>query len=61
MRCKDAVQLASLTRELQNIAQSAGFQRPLIIGIDQENGMVCRDTGRHAWLWFHLYLCDMAR
>jgi len=43
-RCIDGVQLARLTQELQNIAQSTGFQRPLIIGIDQENGMVRCDT-----------------
>ncbi|KAI5849546.1 glycoside hydrolase superfamily [Morchella snyderi] len=39
---QDGVQLASLTQELQNIAQSVGFDRPLIIGIDQENGMISR-------------------
>ncbi|CAZ81399.1 unnamed protein product [Tuber melanosporum] len=39
---RDGVQLARLTQDLQNIAQSTGFQRPLIIGIYQENGMISR-------------------
>jgi hypothetical protein len=37
----DAVQVATLTQELQKIAQAAGFRYPLMIGIEQENGMVC--------------------
>ncbi|KAL7269088.1 hypothetical protein RUND412_008262 [Rhizina undulata] len=39
---RDGLQLATLTQELQKIAQVAGFQKPLLIGIDQENGMVTR-------------------
>lgn len=36
----DVQQLANLTKELQKIALDAGFAHPLLIGIDQENGMV---------------------
>ncbi|KAI5803125.1 glycoside hydrolase superfamily, partial [Geopyxis carbonaria] len=38
----DAVQVATLTQELQKIAQAAGFNYPLMIGIEQENGMISR-------------------
>ena len=37
-----AAQVATLTHSLQTIAQSAGFQTPLMIGIEQENGMISR-------------------
>ena len=49
----DGVQIASLTQELQKIAQAAGFHYPLMIGIEQENGMV-----RGAPVLVHLSLCD---
>lgn len=39
---QDASQLANLTKELQKIAQDTGYQYPLMIGIDQENGMISR-------------------
>jgi len=48
----DGVQVASLTQELQKIAQAAGFHYPLMIGIEQENGMV-----RGAPELMHLPLC----
>jgi hypothetical protein len=41
------VQIASLTQELQKVAQAAGFHHPLMIAIEQENGMVsdmCADA-----------------
>ncbi|KAF2147574.1 glycoside hydrolase family 3 protein [Aplosporella prunicola CBS 121167] len=38
----DAHQLACLTRDLQRLAQEAGHKDPLIIAIDQENGLVTR-------------------
>ncbi|KAJ5749114.1 uncharacterized protein N7511_010810 [Penicillium nucicola] len=38
----DAVQLQALTVALQNEAKAAGHERPLFIGIDQENGFVTR-------------------
>lgn len=34
----DVGQVASLVRKLQSIAKEAGHARPLLIGIDQENG-----------------------
>lgn len=39
---EDGPQLANLTKELQEIAQNAGYQHPLMIGIEQENGMISR-------------------
>lgn len=39
---QDAQQLFALTHELQMIAQKAGHRYPLLITIDQENGMVRR-------------------
>ncbi|EKV07339.1 Beta-N-acetylglucosaminidase, putative [Penicillium digitatum] len=39
---KNAEQLQALTLALQNEAKSAGHERPLLIGIDQENGLVTR-------------------
>lgn len=39
---KSIDQLASLVRDLQQIAKEAGHTRPLLIGIDQENGLVTR-------------------
>lgn len=39
---RDDVQVATLTQELQKIAQAAGFRNPLMIGIEQENGMISR-------------------
>ncbi|KAJ5103626.1 hypothetical protein N7532_004155 [Penicillium argentinense] len=38
----DAAQLQALTLALQNEARQAGHERPLLIGIDQENGLVTR-------------------
>ncbi|PKY08347.1 putative beta-N-acetylglucosaminidase, partial [Aspergillus campestris IBT 28561] len=38
----DVAQLQSLTRALQEEARLAGHERPLFIGIDQENGLVTR-------------------
>ena len=35
-------QLLELTRSLQETAKAAGHERPLFIGIDQENGLVTR-------------------
>ncbi|KAK8153420.1 glycoside hydrolase superfamily [Phyllosticta citrichinensis] len=37
-----AAQLAKLTHDLQQVARAGGHERPLIIGIDQENGLVTR-------------------
>lgn len=39
---RDAQQLKALTDELQQLAKDAGHDRPLTIGIDQENGLVTR-------------------
>lgn len=39
---KDAHQLQQLCSALQNAAKRANHQRPLLIGIDQENGLVTR-------------------
>ncbi|KAJ5095433.1 hypothetical protein NUU61_004789 [Penicillium alfredii] len=39
---QDAAQLQALTLALQQEAKLAGHQRPLFIGIDQENGLVTR-------------------
>ncbi|KAL2003615.1 hypothetical protein VTN02DRAFT_3161 [Thermoascus thermophilus] len=39
---QDAVQLQSLTAALQQEAKDAGHEHPLLIGIDQENGLVTR-------------------
>ncbi|KAJ5773937.1 hypothetical protein N7457_008833 [Penicillium paradoxum] len=39
---EDAEQLQALTLALQNEAKLAGHERPLLIGIDQENGIVTR-------------------
>ncbi|GLB44657.1 putative glycoside hydrolase [Lyophyllum shimeji] len=36
----DAKQVRGLIRQLQTIAKEAGHERPLLIGIDQENGLV---------------------
>ncbi|KAJ6496808.1 glycoside hydrolase family 3 protein [Mycena vulgaris] len=36
----DAVQTRALVRELQTLAKDAGHAAPLLIGIDQENGLV---------------------
>ncbi len=41
----DAEQVATLTRSLQAAARSAGHQHPLLIAIDQENGIVQRLVG----------------
>ncbi|PLN74793.1 putative beta-N-acetylglucosaminidase [Aspergillus taichungensis] len=38
----DVAQLQTLTRALQEEARLAGHERPLFIGIDQENGLVTR-------------------
>ncbi|KAI9743394.1 MAG: hypothetical protein M1818_003241 [Claussenomyces sp. TS43310] len=35
-----ASQLLSLTQDLQNLAKDSGHKQPLLIGIDQENGLV---------------------
>ncbi|KAI9683109.1 MAG: hypothetical protein M1829_005900 [Trizodia sp. TS-e1964] len=37
---RDAAQISKLTYQLQSIAKSAGHTQPLLIGIDQENGMI---------------------
>ncbi|KAF8627587.1 hypothetical protein AX17_006160 [Amanita inopinata Kibby_2008] len=37
---KDAAQVRRLVNELQATAQKCGHERPLLIGIDQENGLV---------------------
>ncbi|KAJ5722651.1 hypothetical protein N7488_000686 [Penicillium malachiteum] len=39
---QDAAGLQALTLALQNEARQAGHERPLLIGIDQENGLVTR-------------------
>ncbi|KAJ5362641.1 hypothetical protein N7541_003485 [Penicillium brevicompactum] len=39
---ENAEQLQALTHDLQSEAKLAGHQRPLLIGIDQENGVVTR-------------------
>ncbi|GHO42349.1 glycoside hydrolase family 3 protein [Ktedonospora formicarum] len=44
---ESAAQVQRLTNELQHIAREAGHPYPLLISIDQENGMV-RRFGRHA-------------
>ena len=36
----DAAQTRRVVRMLQQIAKEAGHERPLMIGIDQENGTV---------------------
>lgn len=36
----DAEQVRRLTQNLQSLAKEAGHERPLMIGIDQENGLV---------------------
>ena len=41
----DAEQVAMLTRSLQDAARRAGHQHPLLIAIDQENGIVQRLVG----------------
>lgn len=38
-RSSGVAQVHHLTTELQKIAKNAGHERPLLIGIDQENGM----------------------
>src|SRR5258708_19302205 len=40
--CHDAAQLLALTTQLQAIARAAGHPAPLLIAIDQENGLVRR-------------------
>jgi beta-N-acetylhexosaminidase len=40
--CRDAAQILDLTSRLQTIARAAGHPAPLLIGIDQENGLVRR-------------------
>ena len=40
--CRDAAQILDLTNRLQAIAHAAGHSAPLLIGIDQENGLVRR-------------------
>ncbi|CDO75456.1 Glycoside Hydrolase Family 3 protein [Trametes cinnabarina] len=37
---QSSAQVHSIVRELQSLAQEAGHTRPLMIGIDQENGLV---------------------
>src|SRR5947199_3485537 len=39
---QNAQQVFALTQSLQNIAQAAGHRQPLLIAIDQENGIVSR-------------------
>jgi beta-N-acetylhexosaminidase len=39
---EDALQLLDLTKSLQDIAREAGHKHPLLIAIDQENGLVTR-------------------
>lgn len=39
---KDAAQFQALTTELQRIAQAAGYTQPLLIALDQENGVIRR-------------------
>ncbi|KAF7317959.1 Glycoside hydrolase family 3 protein [Mycena kentingensis (nom. inval.)] len=41
----DAAQTRKLIRDLQSLARQAGHERPLLIGIDQENGL-CSAFGR---------------
>ncbi|KAG5725115.1 hypothetical protein E4T56_gene10270 [Termitomyces sp. T112] len=36
----DAKQVRNIVRELQSIAKESGHEKPLLIGIDQENGLV---------------------
>ncbi len=40
--CRDAAQILDLTTRLQALARAAGHPHPLLIGIDQENGLVRR-------------------
>src|SRR5262249_9594927 len=47
---KSARQVQELTNSLQQLAQAAGQRYPLIINIDQENGMVQR-LGHHVTLF----------
>lgn len=42
---RDAEQVATLTRRLQDAARNAGHRHPLLIAIDQENGIVQRLVG----------------
>lgn len=42
---RDAEQVRTLTRNLQDAARSAGHRHPLLIAIDQENGIVQRLVG----------------
>ena len=44
-----AMQVHALVQKLQVIAKNAGHERPLMIGIDQENGpSIRKDLGRPA-------------
>src|SRR5262249_14666389 len=47
---KSARQVQELTNDLQQLARAAGQRYPLIINIDQENGMV-RRLGNHVTLF----------
>lgn len=38
--CADSVQTAKLIHDLQQTARAAGHDRPLLIALDQEHGMV---------------------
>ncbi|HEX9037368.1 MAG TPA: beta-N-acetylhexosaminidase [Ktedonobacterales bacterium] len=40
--CRDARQVSRLTRDLQAAAREAGHDQPLLIAVDQENGLVRR-------------------
>jgi beta-N-acetylhexosaminidase len=40
--CRDAQQVSQLTRDLQTLAREAGHRHPLLISLDQENGLVQR-------------------
>lgn len=40
--CRSAQQVSRLTRDLQSLARAAGHRYPLLIALDQENGLVQR-------------------
>ena len=51
--CTDALQTLSLVMDLQELAKQAGHERPLMIGIDQENGELVSDIKRCYWYKSH--------
>ncbi|KAF8154030.1 glycoside hydrolase family 3 protein [Crassisporium funariophilum] len=49
---QSAVQARRLIRDLQSLAQESGHKKPLLIGIDQENGLVSAFSSRTAGTQF---------